>query len=131
MISKLVRAFKLKKEFQAHCRCLDNPLQNNWKIFEEIVLGVDRTNGRFGEVLIRICPECKFIWLRYHAEYEAFTASGRWYLGRLCIKDYKIIVVEKAASLLEFSNPCFYGGSYYKTNGLILKKPKGNIKVDL
>jgi hypothetical protein len=46
-------------------------------------VGVDDTNGRYGDVDIRTCGDCGRRWLHYRAEYEAFTGSGRWIVGIL------------------------------------------------
>ena len=123
---------ELETQFKQHCSCLDNPLQNKPDIiFQEIYIGCDETNGRFGDLTARICPDCKFIWLLYSVQYEAFTKSGRWYIGRIIEKNYKSIKPEDSVKLLEQSNPCYFGGSYFETSGKLLKKPKGNIFVDL
>ena len=130
-MNDLFRLFKTKKEFNKHCICLDYPLQNeSGIIFQEIYIGCDETNGRFGELTARICPNCKFIWLHYFVEYEALTKSGRWYLGRINQKNYKYINPRDSVQLLENSKPCYFGGSYFNANGL-LKNPVDNIIVDL
>lgn len=126
-----MNTINLKKTYPANCSCLDDPLKNNWAAFKEVDLEEDLTSGRFGDVWARICPTCKYIWLRYFVTYEAFEKSGRWYLGRLRIKDPVAIQLKKVVMLLEDSDPCFYGGSYYDTTGRILENPKGNISVDL
>jgi hypothetical protein len=41
-------------------------------------LGMD---GRFAQVSLLVCSRCGQQWLRYSYEVEAFSASGRWYLG--------------------------------------------------
>ncbi len=41
-------------------------------------LGMDKD---FAEISVLRCPLCGQLWLRYFYENEAFTGSGRWYLG--------------------------------------------------
>jgi hypothetical protein len=96
--------------------------------FDSTEIGVDETNGRFGEVTIKTCRVCKRKWLHYHVEYEAFSESGRWYRGPLSDKAAKSVLPETAVELLEGQDWHFYGGSYFKTVG---RKGSGQISVDL
>ncbi len=46
-------------------------------------LGVDVTNGRYGDVSVSTCSLCGRRWLFYSAEFEGFRASQRWIYGIL------------------------------------------------
>ena len=72
-------------------------------------LGMDE---RFALVTLLTCPECGQLWLRYHYEVEAFTASGRWYLGAITAQQASRMAVEDAKAILEGLSWYFYGGSY-------------------
>ena len=67
----------------------------------------------FAEVSLLICPVCGQRWLRYFYEVEAFTASGRWYLGAIDAEQASLLTAENAKATLENSSWYFYGGSYY------------------
>jgi hypothetical protein len=84
------------------CDCLSNP---KIPVFLRD-LGVDR---RFGEVSIFACPLCGRLWLRYYYVMEAFTGSGRWYLGPI---DHEV-AVDEAQAKLESLAWYFFGGSYF------------------
>jgi len=101
------------------CECLLAPSKNlalvRW-------LGMDAS---FGEASIWTCPECGQYWLSVQYEDEAFTASGRWYLGAVTSEQAAALGAEAAAAALEQLSWHFYGGSYYggrtgKTSGEIL-----------
>ena len=96
--------------------------------FESEFVGVDKTNGRFGEVSIETCKTCGSKWLRYFVAYEAFTASGRWYRGLLSQKILNSLTPEGAVEALAGLPWHFYGGSYFETTG---RKGVGPIFVDL
>lgn len=96
--------------------------------FESEFVGVDKTNGRFGEVSIETCKTCGSKWLRYFVVYEAFTASGRWYRGLLSQKILNSLTPEGAVEALAGLPWHFYGGSYFETTG---RKGAGPIFVDL
>lgn len=85
-------------------------------------LGMDSS---FAEVSLLACPACGQRWLRYLYELEAFTASGRWYLGAITAEQAAHLTAEDARVTLEGLSWYFYGGSYYgggsgKTSGAIL-----------
>ena len=78
----------------------------------------------YAQVTLQVCPECSQAWLRYHYELEAFTASGRWYLGALTAGQVSRLTVENARATLESLSWYFYGGSFYdgrtgRTSGTI------------
>jgi hypothetical protein len=63
------------------CGCLD-PHAGSYTDFESVRdVGVDKTNGRYGEVRVDRCRSCGRLWLHYFVEYEAFSESGRCYRG--------------------------------------------------
>jgi hypothetical protein len=104
------------------CDCLDAP-QDHLVAFRE--LGMDR---RFGEVSILVCRDCGQYWLRYFYEVEAFTRSGRWYLGPITEAQASLLSAEEAKSVLEGLSWYYYGGSYFngrsgKSSGPILLNP--------
>ncbi|OKH36993.1 hypothetical protein NIES2101_36720 [Calothrix sp. HK-06] len=76
-------------------------------------VGIDETNGRFGEVSIRQCHYCKRQWLHYFVEYEHLSQSGRWYRGIIDDEIAQILTQENAAEILSNLEWHFYGGSYF------------------
>jgi len=89
------------------CGCYRAPLQSPGNTQE---LGMDEN---FAEVSLLTCPVCGQLWLRYFYEVEAFTASGRWYLGVIPAEQASLLTVENAKATLESLDWYFYGGSYY------------------
>lgn len=79
-------------------------------------LGMD---SRFAEVSILVCGECGQHWVRYFCEEEAFTGSGRWYLGAITPEQFSTLTVEEAKSILERLDWYYRGGSYY--DGKVVK----------
>ena len=78
----------------------------------------------FAEISLLTCPDCGQKWLRYFYELEAFTVSGRWYLGAIDAQQAAPLTGENAKGILESPGWYFYGGSYYggkfeKTSGRI------------
>jgi hypothetical protein len=96
--------------------------------FDEAPVGIDRTNGRFGEVGVRTCRACGRRWLHYHVEYEAFSRSGRWYTGLLPDGADADLAPESAVPLLERLPWHVYGGSWFDTTG---RRGSGPLSVDL
>jgi len=96
--------------------------------FQIIPIGIDETNGRFGEVSIHICKSCQSKWLRYFVEYEAFSESGRWYRGLISDEVANTVTPENAVEILEGLDWYYRGGSYFKTDG---QKGSGRVSVDL
>ena len=108
------------------CICMKPPF--HFSGFDSTEIGIDETNGRFGEVSIKTCRSCKRKWLHYHIEYEGFPESGRWYRGLLSDEAAKSIAPETAVAIVEDLDWHFYGGSYFKTTGA---KGSGQISVNL
>jgi hypothetical protein len=62
------------------CNCLNESMRfDQYNQVKDI--GIDETNGRFGEVTVWQCKNCGCYWLHYFVEYEAFTGSGRYFMG--------------------------------------------------
>ena len=97
-------------ELNSSCECLESPIGRGIHAKE---LGMD---SRFAEVTIFQCRDCGRHWLRYFYEVEAFTRSGRWYLGCVTPDKFAGLTVENAKGVMEVLDWYFYGGSYY--NGL-------------
>ncbi|HYJ79632.1 MAG TPA: hypothetical protein VEW03_08540, partial [Longimicrobiaceae bacterium] len=91
-------------------------------------VGVDATNGRFGEVSTRTCRKCGRRWLHYAVEYEAYSGSGRWYAGLLPEGIGATIKPEHAVSVIEQLPWHVCGGSYFGTAG---RRGTGTLHVDL
>ena len=96
--------------------------------FESTEIGVDKTNGRFGEVSIETCKRCNRKWLRYFVEYEEFSKSGRWYRGLISEEVASTVTPQSAVEVLGNLDWHFSGGSYFETTG---RRSSGPIHVDL
>jgi hypothetical protein len=104
------------------CGCFTGP---NRLLEKEKYLGMDEN---FAEVSLLVCPDCGQRWLRYFYEVEAFTASGRWYLGAIQPEQAALMTAAKAKTTLESLGWYFYGGSYFggrsgRTSGRIYLNP--------
>jgi hypothetical protein len=104
------------------CPCFTAPLRR-WADAGE--LGMD---SRMAEVSVLTCPDCGQLWLRYFYEAEAFTGSGRWYLGPITPDQRATLTPQTAKSVLESLGWYHYGGSYFggrsgKTSGEITLTP--------
>jgi len=86
-------------------------------------LGMER---HYAEVTQLTCPVCGQNWLRFFYELEAFTASGRWYLGAIDAQQAANLTVENAQTILENLDWYFYGGSYF---GGKIRKGSGMIRL--
>jgi hypothetical protein len=93
---------------QIACDCIAAPLKYLEPLKE---IGLD---SRFAEVSVLVCRKCGQPWLRYLYELEAFTGSGRWYLGPISLKQLSALTAETAKSMLEKLDWYYYGGSYFK-----------------
>ena len=110
----------------SECRCMTPPFY--FLDYDSQSLGVDETNGRFGEVTIETCKECGKKWLRYFVEYPSFSESGRWYRGLVTPEIVKLVTPERALELLASLPWHFYGGSYFRSTG---RRGTGPVMVDL
>jgi hypothetical protein len=108
------------------CGCLDP--QTTGTAFDDFRnVGVDLTNGRYGDVRVERCRVCGRLWLHYHVEYEAFSGSGRWYRGIVTSDVAQTVTPERAVEVLEALDFNLYGGSYFGSAG----RSKGHVRVDL
>ncbi len=89
------------------CDCFTVP-HSHLSVLRE--LGLDR---HFAQVSVLICRQCTQYWLKYFYENEAFTDSGRWYLGAVSSEQFSSLTVESAISTLEKLDWYFVGGSYF------------------
>lgn len=94
------------------CICLDLPLP--FFHYEELKhIGVDSANGRYGQVTLRRCLHCQRLWLHYFVEYEAYSRSGRYFMGVVTPQAAETITAETAVEYLESLDWYLYGGSYF------------------
>jgi hypothetical protein len=100
---------KSSGEFPASevCGCTDAPGDF---LINEKYLGMD---SQYAEISIFTCSHCGRHWLRYFYENEAFTASGRWYLGSITEEQASMVTAENAKAIMEGLSWCYFGGSYY------------------
>ena len=103
----------MKKE---HCQCLSAPQAYDAYEFVRCV-GIDKTKGRYGEVKILRCKICGALWLKYFVEYEAFRASGRYFMGLIAEGQARDIKPEEAVDYLRSLDWYLYGGSFFKDQG--------------
>ena len=80
------------------------------RLIEDTALGMDE---RYGEVTLLNCGECGQVWLRYFYENEAFSRSGRWFMGPLNREQLEIVKAANALGILAGLDGYFYGGSYF------------------
>jgi len=104
------------------CGCFSAPHDY---ISQDNELGMDEN---FALVILLVCPVCGQHWLRYFYEVEAFTASGRWYLGAIPVEQASLLSMENAKATLESLSWYFYGGRYFggqtgRTSGRIWLNP--------
>jgi len=111
---------------EIQCTCLETP--DGLHKYEKRFVGIDETNGRYGEVELQTCSRCQQIWLRYFVEYEGFSNSGRWFRGRISQSEAKIMTPESAPEYLEMLDWYFVGGSYFDG---VVSKQSGKPRVDL
>ena len=99
------------------CPCLDP--KHSFSNEERHYVGVDETKGRFADVHIIRCNKCQRNWIHYHVEFEAFTASGRWYRALVTREACEHLKPENAESLLKSSEYRVCGGSLFGTSGVL------------
>ena len=109
----------------AECKCME---PTNLGDFDTVSVGTDETHSRFGEVSIWTCKRCGSKWLYYFVEYEAFTASGRWYRGLVSEEVVSTVTPETAVEVLEGLEWRISGRSYFKSTGT---KGAGSVFVNL
>ena len=82
-------------ESAASCGCFTAP--HDFLVTEH-ELGMDE---HFGTASLLRCSLCSQRWLMYFYEIEAFTASGRWYLGTVSAEQARHLTAENAKATLE------------------------------
>lgn len=110
----------------SECRCFVSPF--DYGDFVSTPVGIDRTNGRHGEVSIEACIRCGTKWLHYFVEHEAFTASGRWFRAPISDEAIATLIPEQAVPFLQLQPWHFVGGSYFRSRG---QRSSGAINADL
>ena len=113
----------IKEMMNIKCECFSPDAK--FFLFDKYYIGVDETNGRFGDVSIYCCKKCSRLWLHYLVEFEAYSKSGRWYRGLIKSKDKKKIKSNNAIKYLEKLKWYLYGGDYYSISG----KASGKILI--
>ena len=109
---------------QDTCECLDEPmLFSQYDVVR--YLGRDETGGRFGDVELWQCKICQRLWLHYLVEYEAFSRSGRYFMGLITPEAASMLRADEAIEYLDNLEWHLYGGSYFGRKG------KSRSKVDV
>jgi hypothetical protein len=94
------------------CNCLNEPMDIN--LYEKVrFVGIDETNGRFGEVNIWQCQLCRRLWLHYFVEFESHSASGRYFMGLISQQTAESLSPDEAVEYLSDLDWHLYGGSYF------------------
>jgi hypothetical protein len=79
-----------------------------------LVLEGERGMDKFyGIVSLWVCSLCGQHWLKYLFELEAFTGSGRWYLGPIMEEQASQVTAHNARAILSGLEMYLYGGSYF------------------
>lgn len=108
------------------CICLDFP--QPFDHYEKVkFVGRDETNGRFGEVNLRRCLHCGRLWVHYFVEYEAYRASGRYYMGVITAEDAEALTAEAAVDCLNTLDWHLFGGSFFDG---VVGRATGHVYVD-
>jgi hypothetical protein len=110
----------------SECRCHNPPF--DYRGFVSTPIGIDMTNGRYGEVSSKKCVLCGTKWLHYFVEYEAFTASSRWFQALISDEALATLTPEQAVPFLEQQPWYFLGGSYFQSRG---QRSTGKVRADL
>lgn len=97
------------------CSCHEIPVDHT--IFSSSFIGVDESEGRFGEVTLLSCNICRNSWVQYFYEVEAYTASGRWYRAWVDPLFLPELNESNTLSYIENSRRYIYGGSYFDSTG--------------
>lgn len=95
------------QDVPSECACFASPSAQLDFITD---LGMDEI---YGEVSVYRCSICGQRWLRYYWVNEAFTGSGRWYLGAVSFVQFKWLTAIDAKETLEALPWYFFGGSYF------------------
>jgi hypothetical protein len=107
---------------ETSCDCLKGALDTD-RYHQRKFLGVDETNGRFGEASIRQCKTCGRLWLHYLVEFEGFPKSGRYFMGLITQEIADALAPDAAVEYLNSLDWHFYGGSYFGGKGKAVHQP--------
>jgi len=112
----------LLPEDNSSCGCFTAPHDF---LITDTELGMDE---HFATVSLLTCSLCSQHWLRYFYEIEAFTASGRWYLGAITAEQAMQVSAGNARATMERLSWYYFGGSFYegksgRTSGMIFLFP--------
>jgi hypothetical protein len=104
------------------CGCFVTPYDSLTEVKD---LGMDE---RGAKVSLWLCRVCGRWWLRYFYEVEAFSRSGRWYLGAVTAGQAAVMVADQAKATFEGLGWYYYGGTYFggesgRTQGAIRLNP--------
>ncbi len=109
----------------ANCRCMTPPF--DYRDYDRRDIGIDDSNGRFGEVAIETCKSCGSRWLRYFVEYEHIPRSGRWYRGLISAQIAGVVTPANAVEVLRELPWRYAGGSHFDSTGF---RSTGAIELD-
>jgi hypothetical protein len=73
-------------------------------------LGMD---SQYAEVSLWACRACGSPWLRYFYENEAFSRSGRWYVGMIAREEAARMTAARGRATIESLEGYVFGGSYF------------------
>lgn len=102
------------------CGCLHAPGE---QLSVRRELGMD---SAYAEATVLACRACGRHWLRYFYEHEAFTGSGRWYMGHIPTSRSLALAAGEAKRVLERLEWYHVGGSYF---GGRVSQGRGKITV--
>lgn len=134
---KLIRDFFIKKTTEENeiipvklnrIECVCEKLPPDYRNYVSSYLGQDPTNGRYAEVTIQQCINCKRKWINYLVEIESFSNSTRYYKGVVTEENLSKITPENSIKYIERLDWYIYGGSYFGTSG---KFGSGKATIDL
>jgi hypothetical protein len=91
-------------------------------------VGIDETDGQFGEVNLWQCERCGQHWLHSLVEFEAFRKSGRYFMGLITPETAERLSRDRAVDYLNQLDWYLYGGSYFDGKK---GKSKGEVHADL
>jgi hypothetical protein len=91
------------------CTCLGGDF--SYLGFIQQPLGSD---AHWGEIAIWRCKKCGRRWLRYEYAVEAFSGSGRWYMGLIAPEAAAALKPEQAQAFLEKLGWYYAGGSHFQ-----------------
>ncbi|HNV71023.1 MAG TPA: hypothetical protein PKO06_15075 [Candidatus Ozemobacteraceae bacterium] len=111
----------------SECKCMNPPFEGDVFRWQEV--GTDMTFARYGEVKLATCNTCGSLWVRYFIEDEAFSRSGRWFMGQISKETADTLTPENAVDIINSLEWHYCGGSYYSSAGF--RSTHKPIKVDL